>query len=52
MTTSITRNHALHLATHSGWYRFERSGEDWIQVDRALTFWQMSCIQVDPHDAR
>jgi photosystem II stability/assembly factor-like uncharacterized protein len=52
MTTAITANHALHLATHSGWYRFERSGEDWVQADRALTFWQMSCIQVDPHDAR
>lgn len=38
----------LHLATHSGWYRFERQGEDWVQADRALTFWQMSCIQVDP----
>ncbi|HSK31366.1 MAG TPA: hypothetical protein VLA17_15505 [Candidatus Limnocylindria bacterium] len=39
---------ALHLATHSGWYRFEARGEDWLQADRALTFWQMSCIQVDP----
>jgi len=38
---------ALHLATHSGWYRFDRQGEDWVQTDRALTFWQMSCIQVD-----
>ena len=38
---------ALHLATHSGWYRFDRHGEDWVQTDRALTFWQMSCIQVD-----
>ena len=51
MTTGI-ENHALHLATHSGWYRFERRGEDWVQVDRALTFWQMSCLQVDPDDAR
>ncbi|MGH7930121.1 MAG: hypothetical protein ACREQV_20275, partial [Candidatus Binatia bacterium] len=40
-------NKALHLATHSGWYRFEPHGEDWTQADRALTFWQMSCIQVD-----
>lgn len=43
---------ALHLATHSGWYRFERRGEDWLQVDRALTFWQMSCIQVDPDNPK
>jgi len=39
---------ALHLATHSGWYRYEHRGENWQQVDRALTYWQMSCIQVDP----
>jgi photosystem II stability/assembly factor-like uncharacterized protein len=43
---------ALHLATHSGWYRFERRGENWEQTDRALTFWQMSCIQVDPENPR
>jgi photosystem II stability/assembly factor-like uncharacterized protein len=45
-------NKALHLATHSGWYRYERHGENWSQADRALTFWQMSCIQVDPEDAK
>jgi photosystem II stability/assembly factor-like uncharacterized protein len=43
---------ALHLATHSGWYRFERRGENWQQVDRALTYWQMSCIEVDPDDPK
>jgi photosystem II stability/assembly factor-like uncharacterized protein len=43
---------ALHLATHSGWYRYERRGGDWVQVDRALTYWQMSCIQLDPRDPR
>jgi len=42
---------ALHLATHSGWYRFERRGENWEQADRALTYWQMSCIQVDPDNS-
>ena len=51
MTTGRNRD-VLHLATHSGWYRLERHGEDWIQVDRALTFWQMSCIQVDPDNPR
>ena len=43
---------ALHLATHSGWYRFERKGEAWVQTDRSLTFWQMSCIQVDPENLK
>ena len=47
-----TNKDALHLATHSGWYRFERHGDDWVQADRALTFWQMSCIQVDPDHPR
>jgi photosystem II stability/assembly factor-like uncharacterized protein len=52
MTTTGMENQALHLATHSGWYRFERRGADWVQADRALTFWQMSCIQVDPDDSQ
>ena len=49
---AANEKNALHLATHSGWYRYERRGENWEQTDRALTFWQMSCIQVDPHDAK
>ena len=52
MTTNGNQKNALHLATHSGWYRYERRGEDWVEVDRALTFWQMSCIQVDPGDPK
>lgn len=48
----MTAKDALHLATHSGWYRFERQGENWLQADRALTYWQMSCIQVDPDDPK
>lgn len=52
MTIDGKSQDALHLATHSGWYRFERSGADWVQVDRALTYWQMSCVQVDPDDPK
>ncbi len=52
MTKEQNKYNALHLATHSGWYRFERRGEDWVQAYRALTFWQMSCIQVDPDNPR
>ena len=51
MNDGMSKN-ALHLATHSGWYRFEQQGENWLQVDRALTYWQMSCIQVDPDDSK
>jgi photosystem II stability/assembly factor-like uncharacterized protein len=49
---AANEKNALHLATHSGWYRFERRGENWEQTDRALTFWQMSCIQVDPDNLK
>ncbi len=48
MAAGASNGKALHLATHSGWYRFEQHGADWAQVDRALTYWQMSCLQVDP----
>src|SRR5882724_8344142 len=33
MATDEKAYDGLHLATHSGWYRFERRGEDWAQVD-------------------
>jgi len=50
MTANGNADQALHLATHSGWYRFEPRGTEWIQADRALTYWQMSCLHVDPED--
>jgi photosystem II stability/assembly factor-like uncharacterized protein len=40
----------LHLATHSGWYRFERKGEDWLPVERGLSYWSATCLAVDPQD--
>ena len=43
---------ALHLATYSGWYRFEQRDQEWRQSDKALTFWKMSSLQVDPDDPR
>jgi photosystem II stability/assembly factor-like uncharacterized protein len=52
MTTNGTSKNVLHLATHSGWYRFEQREEQWVQIDRALTYWQMSCVQVDPDDPK
>jgi len=30
----------LHVATYSGWYRFEQRDEQWTQVEKALTFWE------------
>jgi len=41
---------ALHVATHSGWYRFEKSGGEFKEIDRALTYWTLSCLAVDPEN--
>jgi hypothetical protein len=43
---------ALHIATYSGWYRFEQRDRQWTQVEKALTFWKMTALQVDPSDPR
>lgn len=43
---------ALHIATYSGWYRFEQRNERWEKTHKALTFWKMTSLQVDPEDAR
>jgi len=42
--------HGLHIATYSGWYRFEQQDRQWMQTDRALTFWKMTSVQIDPED--
>jgi photosystem II stability/assembly factor-like uncharacterized protein len=41
---------ALHVATYSGWYRFEQRDGQWTQTEKALTFWKMTALQVDPGD--
>ncbi len=41
---------ALHIATYSGWYRFAQQDRQWMQTDRALTFWKMTSLQIDPED--
>jgi photosystem II stability/assembly factor-like uncharacterized protein len=43
---------ALHISTYSGWYRFEQRDGQWAQTDKALTFWKMTSLQVDPEDPR
>jgi hypothetical protein len=52
MTRLDGKADALHIATYSGWYRFEQQNGDWAQTDKALTFWKMTSLQVDPLDAR
>jgi hypothetical protein len=39
---------ALHVATYSGWYRFEHREAGWSEVEKALTFWKMTSLQVAP----
>ncbi|HEY1266035.1 MAG TPA: hypothetical protein VGH16_02185 [Candidatus Binatia bacterium] len=41
---------ALHVATLSGWRRFERSGEEWRQAGSALMYWSLTCLSVDPEN--
>jgi photosystem II stability/assembly factor-like uncharacterized protein len=44
-------NPALHIATYSGWYRFEQRDGQWDKTHKALTFWKLTSLQVDPADA-
>src|SRR5258705_4044281 len=43
---------ALHIATYSGWYRFEQRNGQWAQPEKALTFWKMTALHGDPSDRR
>jgi photosystem II stability/assembly factor-like uncharacterized protein len=52
MTTLVGDADALHIATYSGWYRFTQQDGRWMQTDKALTFWKMTALQVDPNDPR
>jgi hypothetical protein len=43
---------ALHIGTYSGWHRFEQRDQEWLQTDKALSFWKMSSLQIDPENPR
>ena len=43
---------ALHVATFSGWYRFEQNGKEFTQTKRDLSYWTITCMSVDPQDAQ
>lgn len=45
-------NKTLYLATRSGWYRFELRDGKWTKTEKALTFFSVSCLQVDPANPR
>jgi photosystem II stability/assembly factor-like uncharacterized protein len=42
---------ALHIATYSGWYRFAARNGRWEQTHKALTFWKLTALQIDPNDS-
>ncbi len=50
MNKTNSKKEALHLATQSGWYRFENRGGEWKQTNRSLTYWSLTCMSVDPED--
>src|SRR5262245_32583415 len=50
MAKANGHTNTLHVATHSGWYRFERKGEEWVSVERGLTYWSATCLAIDPQD--
>ena len=43
---------ALHVATFSGWYRFEQDDKEFKQTKRDLTYWTLTCMSVDPANPR
>jgi photosystem II stability/assembly factor-like uncharacterized protein len=49
---SKANGRALHVATMSGWYRFEKIGGEWKQAARSLTYWSLTCLSVDAENPR
>ncbi|HWP60305.1 MAG TPA: sialidase family protein [Candidatus Acidoferrales bacterium] len=52
MKSPSGKRFALHVATLSGWHRFEQQDGEWRQTGRALTYWSLTCVTVDPEQPR
>jgi photosystem II stability/assembly factor-like uncharacterized protein len=52
MTRENGQPDALHIATYSGWYRFVHKNGEWTETDKALTFWKLTSLQIDPLEPR
>jgi Sortilin, neurotensin receptor 3, len=52
MTSFNGKADALHIATYSGWYRFQQRDGRWMQTEKALSFWKLTSLQVDPNESR
>ena len=48
--SEINDKKALHIATFSGWYRFEQYGRGYKQTKRDLSYWTLTCMTVDQED--
>src|SRR5689334_6886991 len=48
--TETNGKKALHVATFSGWYRFEQNGKAFRQTKRDLSYWTLTCMSVDPEN--
>src|SRR5215467_9284465 len=46
--TETNGKKAIHLATFSGWYRFEQEGKNFRQTKRDLSYWTLTCMSVNP----
>ena len=42
MSGANAKTKGLHVATMSGWYRFENDGREWKQVKRDLSYWTLT----------
>src|SRR5262249_46463792 len=49
-TLGENRMNALHVATLSGWRRFESDGGAWRDAGRGLMYWSLTCLSVDPEN--
>jgi photosystem II stability/assembly factor-like uncharacterized protein len=52
MAKSNGEKNVLHVATLSGWRRFEKTAGEWKQMKQSLTYWSLTCLSVDPENPR
>lgn len=45
-----TARKALHIATRSCWYRYELQSGVWTETEKALSYFSLSCLALDPQN--
>jgi hypothetical protein len=51
-TMNKANSQALHVATLSGWHRFEKTSNEWRQTQHALSYLSLTSLSVDPENPR